>query len=463
MNHQTILSLLRHGQPQQQVTVQGWVRTRRQLKEFSFIEVNDGSALANLQVVLEPTLSDYHTLLSQLNTGASLRVSGVLVASPGQRQRLELRAQEVEVFGEADAATYPLQKKRHSFEFLRTIGHLRARTNTMGAVMRVRNACATAIHQFFQERGFLWVHTPLITASDCEGAGELFTVTTLNLSKIPQTPNQSVDFSQDFFGKQAYLTVSGQLEAEVMALALQNVYTFGPTFRAENSNTSRHLAEFWMVEPEMAFCDLRGDLLLAEEFLKFIFRYVLTHCPEDMAFFNERIDNTVLKTAENIIQSQFAHLTYTEAIEILSKADRRFDYDVAWGIDLQSEHERYLAEEVFQGPVIVTDYPAALKAFYMRLNEDEQTVAAMDILVPKIGEIIGGSQREERLSVLEQRLEAQKIPPQELWWYLDLRRYGTVPHAGFGLGFERLVQFMTGMANIRDVIPFPRTPLNAEF
>jgi len=463
MTQRRIVDLLRHGQADERVTVQGWVRTKRELKDFSFVEVNDGSSLANLQVVLEPSLPDYQTQLARLNTGASLQVSGVLVASPGKNQRVELRADRLMVLGEADPATYPLQKKRHSFEFLRTIGHLRSRTNTLGAVMRVRNACARAIHQFFQERDFLWVHTPIITASDCEGAGELFTVSNLNLNQLPLKADKTVDFEQDFFGKQAYLTVSGQLEAEVMALAFQNVYTFGPTFRAENSNTSRHLAEFWMVEPEMAFCDLEGDQNLAEEFLKFIFQSVLESCPEDMQFFNDRIDNTVLATAENIINNEFARITYTEAIALLEKADRSFEYPVAWGVDLQSEHERYLAEEVFKRPMIVTDYPAQIKAFYMRLNEDSKTVAAMDILAPKIGEIIGGSQREERLDILLQRMAIQGMNPEELWWYLDLRRYGSVPHAGFGLGFERVVQFMTGMANIRDVIPFPRTPLSAEF
>jgi asparaginyl-tRNA synthetase len=382
-------------------------------------------------------------------------MSGVLVTSPGKGQNLELQADFVEVYGECPD-TYPLQKKRHSFEFLRTIAHLRSRTNTLGAVMRVRNACSHAIHQFFQEKGFMWVHTPIITASDCEGAGELFTVTSLDLGK-------TVDFKEDFFGKRAYLTVSGQLEAEIMAMAFQNVYTFGPTFRAENSNTSRHLAEFWMVEPEMAFCDLEEDQNLAEEFLKYLFKAVLASCPEDLAFFDERIDNTVLATAENIINNEFARITYTEAIAWLEKAERTFQYPVEWGIDLQSEHERYLAEELFKKPTIVTNYPKGIKAFYMRLNDDDQTVAAMDILAPKIGEIIGGSQREERLEVLESRILAQGMNPEDLWWYLDLRRFGSVPHAGFGLGFERLVQFMTGMANIRDIIPFPRTPQNAEF
>jgi asparaginyl-tRNA synthetase len=458
-----IAELLRSGQPDESVTIKGWVRTKRELKGFSFIEVNDGSSMANLQVVLNSDLPDYEQVLKQVNTGASVEVSGVLVESPAKGQRIELKAASITVYGDADPEKYPLQKKRHSFEFLREIGHLRSRTNTLGAVFRVRNACANAIHQFFQERGFLWVHTPIITASDCEGAGELFTVTNLNLKDIPKTDNQEVDFSQDFFGRHAYLTVSGQLEAEVMAMAFSNVYTFGPTFRAENSNTSRHLAEFWMVEPEMAFCDLYGDMDLAEEFLRYIFKSVMEKCPEDMEFFNQRIDNTVLATAENIIDNEFERITYTAAIALLEKSDRQFEFPVEWGLDLQSEHERYLAEELFKKPVIVTNYPVGIKAFYMRLDDDEKTVSAMDVLAPKIGEIIGGSQREERLDVLERRIKNQGMNPEDLWWYLDLRRYGTVPHAGFGLGFERVVQFMTGMGNIRDVIPFPRTPLSAEF
>ena len=419
--------------------------------------------MANLQVILNPDLPDYEDILKQLNTGASVEVHGTLVPSPGKGQRIELQASAVQVYGGADPETYPLQKKRHSFEFLRTIGHLRSRTNTLGAVFRVRNACASAIHQFFQERGFLWIHSPIITASDCEGAGELFMVTNLDLKDPPKTDTQEVDYSQDFFGRPAYLTVSGQLQAEVMAMAFRDVYTFGPTFRAENSNTSRHLAEFWMVEPEIAFCDLVGDMDLAEAFLKYLFKSVLERCPEDMEFFNKRIDNSVLATADNIINNEFERITYTDAIDLLEKADRKFEYPVSWGLDLQSEHERYLAEELFKKPVIVTDYPVEIKAFYMRLSDDEKTVRAMDVLAPKIGEIIGGSQREERLDVLEKRIVSQGIPPEDLWWYLDLRRYGTVPHAGFGLGFERLVQFMTGMNNIRDVIPFPRTPLSAEF
>lgn len=450
-----IKEIFQTGQPDQSVTVQGWVRTKRELKEFTFLEVNDGSSLANLQVILEPTLPDYENVLKTISTGTAIAISGNLVPSPGKGQNIELKAAEITLYGDCPPE-YPLQKKRHSFEFLRTIAHLRARTNTLGAVMRVRNACATAIHSFFQEKGFIWVHTPIITANDCEGAGELFTVTSLDLKK-------PANFAEDFFGKRAYLTVSGQLQAEVMAMALSNVYTFGPTFRAENSNTSRHLAEFWMVEPEMAFCDLEGDQDLAEAFLKYIFKFVLENCPEDLQFFNERIDKTVLSTAENIVNSEFGRITYSEAIELLEKADRQFEFPVEWGVDLQSEHERYLAEELFKKPVIVTNYPKTIKAFYMRLDDNNKTVSAMDILAPKIGEIIGGSQREERLDVLIQRMQEQGMNPDDLWWYLDLRRYGSVPHAGFGLGFERLVQFMTGMTNIRDVIPFPRTPLSADF
>lgn len=458
-----ITEILKHGQPDEAVNIQGWIRTKRESKGFAFVEVNDGSSMAGLQVILNADLPDYENTLKRLNTGASVEISGVLAESPAKGQRLELKASAVTVYGEADPNTYPLQKKRHSFEFLRTIGHLRSRTNTLSAVFRVRNACAAAVHQFFQERGFLWVHTPIITANDCEGAGELFTVTGLNLNNLPKTENQTVDYSQDFFGKRAFLTVSGQLEAEVMAMAFTNVYTFGPTFRAENSNTSRHLAEFWMIEPEMAFCDLEGDMELAEAFLKYIFKAVLETCPEDMQFFNDRIDNSVLQTAETIINNEFGRITYTDAIAILEKADKKFEYPVNWGLDLQSEHERYLAEEYFKKPIIVTDYPVEIKAFYMRLSDDEKTVRAMDVLAPNIGEIIGGSQREERLDVLERRMKASGMNPADLDWYLDLRRFGTVPHAGFGLGFERLIQFMTGMGNIRDVIPFPRAPLSVEF
>ncbi len=462
-----IKHILTAGMPGETLTIQGWVRTKRSAKKFTFIEVNDGSAMGGLQVIASEEIANYAASMERISTGAAVKISGTLAESPGKGQRVELQASEIEVFGECDGETYPLQKKRHSFEFLRTIGHLRSRTNTLGAVFRVRNACATAIHEFFQSQGFLWMHTPILTASDCEGAGEMFTVTRFNLDSIPQGKDGKADYSQDFFGKPAYLTVSGQLEAECMAMAFSNVYTFGPTFRAENSNTSRHLAEFWMVEPEMAFCDLGGNMDLAEAFLKYVFSYVMEHCCEDMEFFNQRIDDTVLKTAENIIHSEFARITYSEAIALLEKTietgSKTFEYPVSWGIDLQSEHERYLAEEHFKKPVIVTDYPTGIKAFYMRLNDDGKTVAAMDVLAPGIGEIIGGAQREERLDILERRITEAGLPLEDYWWYLDLRRYGTVPHAGFGLGFERLVQFITGMTNIRDVIPFPRTPDNLDF
>lgn len=460
---QRIIDLLRNGQPDETVTVKGWVRTKREQKEFTFVEVNDGSSMAGLQAVVSQDVPGYAETIKRISTGASVEIAGTLVESPAKGQRIELKADAITVYGEADPETYPLQKKRHSFEFLREIAHLRSRTNTLGAVFRVRNAASTAIHQFFQERGFLWIHTPIISASDCEGAGEMFTVTGFDLNKVPLTADKQVDYAKDFFGRQAFLTVSGQLEAEIMAMAFSNVYTFGPTFRAENSNTSRHLAEFWMVEPEMAFCDLEGDMNLAEDFLKAVFKHVMDTCPEDMGFFNQRIDNSVLATADNIINNEFARVTYTDAIALLEKSGKTFEYPVEWGLDMQSEHERYLAEDYFKKPTIVTDYPAHIKAFYMRLNEDGKTVRAMDILAPKIGEIIGGSQREERLDVLEQRIKAVGLDPEPYWWYLDLRRYGTVPHAGFGLGFERLVQFMTGMGNIRDVIPFPRAPQEVEF
>ena len=463
MEFRRVADILKNGQPEESVTIKGWVRTKRELKGFAFTEVNDGSSLAGLQVVLDSEVPDYEANLKKINTGSSIEVTGTLVASQGKGQRIELKASTVTIYGEADPETYPLQKKRHSFEFLRGISHLRSRTNTLGAVFRVRNACATAIHTFFQEKSFLWIHSPIITASDCEGAGEMFAVTNFNLENIPKDKEGKIDYAQDFFGKPAYLTVSGQLQAEVMAMAFQNVYTFGPTFRAENSNTSRHLAEFWMVEPEMAFCDLEGDQNLAEEFLKYIFEYVLEHCPEDIEFFNKWINKSLLETANNIIDNDFERVTYTKAVELLEKAKKKFEFPVEWGIDLQSEHERYLAEELFKKPVIVTNYPKDIKAFYMRLDEGEKTVSAMDVLAPGIGEIIGGSQREERLDVLERRMQECDVEADDLWWYLDLRRYGTVPHAGFGLGFERLVQFITGMANIRDVIPFPRTPDNAEF
>ncbi|MFN3926317.1 MAG: asparagine--tRNA ligase [Pseudanabaenaceae cyanobacterium] len=461
-----IRTILHTGVIDSEIAVQGWIRTKREGKAVSFVEVNDGSCLQGLQVVIPSDFPDYEHLSKSLHTGASIRVLGKLVASQGKGQRVELQAQSIEILGTADPETYPLQKKRHSFEFLRTIAHLRPRTNTFGAVFRVRNACAYAIHQFFQERGFIWVHTPIITASDCEGAGEMFTVTSKNVEKLREFKGVE-DFQTDFFGKQAFLTVSGQLEAEIMAMAFSKVYTFGPTFRAENSNTSRHLAEFWMIEPEMAFCDLEGDADLAEEFLKYIFQYVLDTCGEDMQFFQERINDQVLKNAEKIINESFARIDYTEAIRILEQSQENFEFPVKWGIDLQSEHERYLAETYFQKPVIVMDYPIGIKAFYMRVKDncspERQTVRAMDILAPGIGEIIGGSQREERLEVLESRIRNLGLKIEDYWWYLDLRRYGTVPHAGFGLGFERLIQFITGMSNIRDVIPFPRFPQGVDF
>ena len=445
------------------LTVCGWARTLREQKSFSFIELNDGSTLSNLQVIVEESLPGYSELMKQLSTGASIKVIGVLAPSPGQKQKWELKATEVTLFGTCLAEDYPLQKKRHSFEFLRTIAHLRPRTNTQGAVRRVSNALAFATHLFFQERGFLYVHTPIITASDCEGAGEQFLVTTLDVNKPPRLPDGSVDFSKDFFGKKAHLTVSGQLNGETLACALSDVYTFGPTFRAENSNTSRHLAEFWMIEPEMAFADLRDNMECAESYLKFVFNYVLTHCPEEMEFFDTFIEKGVLERLKHVASSPFAYLTYTEAVEILKKSGKTFQFPVEWGVDLQSEHERFLAEEYCKKPVILTNYPAKIKAFYMRGNEDGKTVAAMDVLVPKIGEIIGGAQREDRLDVLENKMGEFGLNPTDYWWYLELRKYGSVPHAGFGAGFERLVQFTTGMENIRDVIPFPRFPGHAEF
>lgn len=450
----------------QTVLLCGWVRTRRDSKAgFSFLELNDGSSLKNVQVLADCKLPNYESEILQIGIGSSIEVIGEIVQSPGKEQATEVKAKSLKIYGFADPATYPLQKKGTSFEFLRTIAHLRPRTNTFGAVARVRNEICRSIHNFFQSRGFIYVHTPIITASDCEGAGQMFKVTALDLANVPiRQDTGAVDFEQDFFGKPTNLTVSGQMEAEVYATALTNVYTFGPTFRSENSNTSRHLAEFWMVEPEMAFCDLEGNMALAEEFLKVIFADVLTNCPDDMEFFNERIDNTVIETLKLIVDSDFVRISYTEAVEILQSCSEKFEFPVEWGTDLQSEHERYLTEKKFCKPVIVRDYPKVIKPFYMRrLNEDERTVHAMDVLVPKVGEIIGGSQREERLDVLTQRMKECGMDPNEYWWYLDLRKYGTVPHAGFGLGLERTVQFVTGMGNIRDVIPFPRTPKSADF
>jgi len=446
-----------------QFTAMGWVRTKRDSKGgFSFIELNDGSCLSSLQVIADQRLPNYKDDILKLQTGCSVKVVGILAESPGKGQNVELQAEEIEVFGWADPAVYPLQKKRHSFEFLRTIAHLRPRTNTFGAVARVRNAMCHAIHTFFQDRGFIYLHTPIISGSDCEGAGEMFKVTTLDMDNLPRKDGHT-DFAQDFFGDPASLTVSGQLEAEIYALAMGDVYTFGPTFRAENSNTSRHLAEFWMIEPEMAFCDLEGNVTLAKEFLKYIFRYVLENCMEDMAFFNRFIDPSVIETLERLVSQDFEYLTYTEGIGILSKAGEKFQFPVSWGIDLQAEHERYLCEKVFKKPVVLVDYPKEIKAFYMKLNEDGKTVRAMDVLVPRIGEIIGGSQREDDHDTLVKRITEMDLNPDDYWWYLELRKFGSTPHSGFGLGFERLIQFVTGLSNIRDVIPFPRTPGNLSF
>ncbi|MBL8083110.1 MAG: asparagine--tRNA ligase, partial [Candidatus Obscuribacter sp.] len=413
------------------VKVCGWVRTRRDSKGgFSFIELNDGSTFDSVQVLAENTLPNYESEVLKLSIGSSVEVHGTVVESPGKGQTTEVKAGSLKVLGYADPATYPLQKKGTSFEFLRTIAHLRPRTNTFGAVARVRNEICRSIHNFFQSRGFLYVHAPIITGSDCEGAGQMFRVTTLDLDNLPRTEDGKVDFEQDFFGKSTNLTVSGQLEGEIFATALSNIYTFGPTFRAENSNTSRHLSEFWMIEPEMSFCDLEGNMQCAEDFLKTIFSDVLNNCPRDMAFFNERIDKTVIETLQGIVSSSFERVSYTEAVDILLKSGETFEFPVSWGIDLQSEHERYLTEKKFKKPVIVYDYPKDIKAFYMRLNDDNKTVRAMDVLVPKVGEIIGGSQREERLDVLERRMLDSHLDPAEYWWYLDLRRFGTVPHAG---------------------------------
>ncbi len=443
------------------IEIQGWVRTRRDSKAFSFLEINDGSCLANLQVIADESLENYKDDVLRLSTGCSVRISGTLQDSPAKGQAMELVAQELEVYGWADPETYPLQKKRHSFEFLREIAHLRPRTNSLGAVTRVRSALSYAVHQFFQERDFQYIHTPIITTSDCEGAGEMFTVTSLALDALP-TKAGKVDFGSDFFGRQAGLTVSGQLEAEIYCLALGDVYTFGPTFRAENSHTSRHLAEFWMIEPEMAFCDLVKDMDVAEAFIKHLVKHALTQCKEDLNLFGKFVDKGLFARLENVLNEDFARITYTEAVERLEKSGKSFEFPVSWGTDLQSEHERYLSEEVFGRPLIVSGYPKSIKPFYMRINDDNKTVAAMDILVPGIGEIVGGSQREERLDVLTARLTELGMDPADYDWYLDLRRYGSVPHAGFGLGFERIIQFVTGMANIREVIPFPRTPGSAK-
>ncbi|HEX2092732.1 MAG TPA: asparagine--tRNA ligase [Longimicrobiaceae bacterium] len=465
--HSTPIARLLAGDvpPGQTVTVQGWVRTRRDSKAgISFINVHDGSCFATLQVVAGGELPNYASEVQRLTTGCSVSVTGELVATPGRPQPVELRAAAVEVVGWVeDPETYPIQPKQHSFEFLREVAHLRPRTNTFGAVTRVRHTLAMAVHRFFHERGFFWIHTPIITTSDAEGAGEMFRVSTLDLVNLPRTPEGEVDFSRDFFGRAANLTVSGQLNVEAYCLAMGNVYTFGPTFRAENSNTSRHLAEFWMIEPEIAFADLNDDADLAEDFLKYIFRAVLEERADDMAFFDERIQKGVVERLERFVEASFERMEYGEAVEALRGSGRKFEFPVEWGRDLQSEHERWLTEEHVGRPVVVMNYPREIKSFYMRVNDDGRTVAAMDVLAPGIGEIIGGSQREERPEVLDRRMEELGLPKEPYWWYRDLRRYGTVPHAGFGLGFERTIMYATGMQNIRDVIPYPRAPGSAEF
>lgn len=445
------------------VTIGGWIKSARSSKRVAFIDVNDGSQFKGIQVVLDASMDNFTELIKGLTTGASVLATGTLVESLGKEQAFELQATEVKIIGACDPENYPLQKKQHTFEFLRTIAHLRSRTNTIGAVARVRNALAYATHRFFQERDFLYVHTPIITASDCEGAGQMFRVTTLDVSNPPRNDQGAVDFSQDFFGKSAYLTVSGQLNGETYACGLSDIYTFGPTFRAENSNTARHLAEFWMIEPEMAFATLTENMACAQDYLKYAISYALNSCSQDMEFFEQHIEPGIIKKLEHIVSTPFQELTYTDAVTILQKSSKKFEFPVSWGADLQSEHERYLAEEYFKKPIILINYPKEIKAFYMRENEDHKTVAAMDVLVEGVGEIIGGSQREERIDILEDKIKQLNLNPDDYWWYLDLRRYGSVPHSGFGLGFERLVRLATGMDNIRDVIPFPRAPKQADF
>ena len=460
MNRIKIHGLLQSKTPLDQVLVSGWVRTRRDSKEFSFIEVNDGSCLKNIQIIAPSTLPNYDEI-QRLTTGSAVSISGSLVSSQGKGQSWEITATRISVIGLAPE-TFPLQKKRHSDEYLRTIAHLRPRTNKYGAVFRIRSELSYAIHSFFRDRGFQYIHSPIITGSDCEGAGEMFRVTTLDI-KNPALNDRGLDATRDFFGKEASLTVSGQLSAEMFALALGDVYTFGPTFRAENSNTRRHAAEFWMIEPEMAFCDLSGNMDLGEELIRYLISHVLRECREDMDLFGNFVDKTLMETLNHILSSEFVRLPYAEAVEILKSSQAAFDYPVAYGIDLQSEHEKYLTETHFKKPVILHDYPKTIKPFYMRLNADQQTVAAMDILVPGIGEIVGGSQREERLDVLQDRMDEMGLVRENYWWYLDSRRYGSVPHSGFGMGFERLIMMITGITNIRDVIPFPRTPGNIDF
>lgn len=449
-------------EPGQEVLAKGWVRTKRGNKNVSFIALNDGSTINNIQIVAD-TASFNEELLKKVTTGACIGVRGDLVASPGSGQKVEIQAKEITIYGEASPETYPLQKKGHSMEFLRSIAHLRPRTNTFGAVLRIRHAMAFAIHKYFNDKGFVYLHTPLITASDCEGAGEMFQVTTLDMSNPPRNENGCIDYSQDFFGKQTSLTVSGQLEGELGAMALGEIYTFGPTFRAENSNTPRHLAEFWMVEPEMAFYEIEDNMALAEDFIKYLVRYALDNCADDIKFLNDMFDKELIARLEGVIDTEFVRLTYTDGIKILEESGEKFEFPVSWGVDLQSEHERYLVEKHFKKPVIMTDYPKDIKAFYMKQNEDGKTVRGMDVLFPKIGEIIGGSERESSLAKLEARIAETGMSTDTLEWYLDTRRFGSAPHSGFGLGFERLLLFVTGMSNIRDVIPFPRTPKNAEF
>lgn len=454
--------LLESGVVGAEVSAMGWVRTKRGNKNVVFVALNDGSTIHNIQVVFD-MIRFTEEQLKGVTTGACIAVRGLLVESPGSGQRVEIQANYLEVLGEADATTYPLQKKGHSMEFLREIAHLRPRTNTFGAVFRIRHAMAYAIHKYFNDKGFFYIHAPIITGSDAEGAGAMFRVTTLDLESLPRTEDGKIDWSKDFFGKEAKLTVSGQLEAELGALALSEVYTFGPTFRAENSNTPRHLAEFWMIEPEMAFYDIQDNMDLAEDFLKYLIRYALEHCADDLQFLNKMYDNELIDRLKFVTENRFERLTYTKAIEILEGANQNWEFPVFWGADLQSEHERYLVEKHFKKPVILTDYPKEIKAFYMKQNDDGKTVRAMDVLFPKIGEIIGGSQREEVYSKLLNRINELHIPEKDVWWYLETRKFGSAPHSGFGLGFERLLLFVTGMTNIRDVIPFPRTPKNCEF
>ncbi|CUQ23075.1 asparagine--tRNA ligase [Clostridium baratii] len=444
-----------------EVSITGWIRTLRASNAFGFIEINDGSFFKNIQVVFDNNLSNFKEI-SKLPISSSLKIVGTLVETPNAKQPFEIQAKEVIIEGMSDS-DYPLQKKRHTFEYLRTIAHLRPRSNAFSAVFRVRSVAAYAIHKFFQDKGFVYTNTPLLTGSDCEGAGEMFRVTTFDLDNVPMTEEGAVDYSKDFFGKETNLTVSGQLNAETFALAFRDVYTFGPTFRAENSNTARHAAEFWMVEPEISFADLNDDMKLAEEMLTYVIKYVMKECPEEIEFFNKFIDKGLVERLNHVANSEFAKVTYTEAVEILKACDKKFEYPVEWGIDLQTEHERYLTEEHFKRPLFVTDYPKDIKAFYMRMNDDNKTVAAMDLLVPGIGEIIGGSQREERLDVLKKRMAELNLNEEDYWWYLELRKYGETKHAGFGLGFERLIMYITGMTNIRDVIPFPRTTGQSDF